>query len=193
MSIALAKGTPIPVTERPLDGILETNFTASFSGPTGLAIDYVAQEQDQWCWAACFQMIGGYLGFGGLGQLEMARRVFGSAACSNPQSRSCNRGAIPDQVIHLVGMTCSPLERALNAAELRQYLVYGPVEIEFESDGIGGITNHVALITAISDSGVTTFLDPWPEFGQSSPTLAQLQAHYHWGPWVRSYVQFAAM
>ena len=199
VTIAIIAGTPIPIRDKPPDsgivvfsGVVGTDLSMEIAGLARHPVSYIAQEQDQWCWAACFEMIEGYLGLGRISQLEMATRVFGNGACANPKSSSCNRAAIPSQVIHLVGMSCTPVSHALSAAELGENLGYGPVEVEFQQSTIRGVRSHVALISAMNANGTVSFLDPWPDFGPSFPTLIQLQAKYHWGPWIRSYVQFAA-
>lgn len=193
MSIAIARGTPIPAPPIGNDVPTWQRSIAPDLRPIVLPIDYVSQEQDQWCWAACFQMIGSFLNLGAKSQLAMATQLFGRAACVQPNSPQCNRAAFPDEAVNKLGLTCSVLEHALDSREVRAYLGAGPIEVAFEAHLPGGSRSHVALITAVGPGDQVLFLDPWPAFGRSSPRLEQLSAHYHWGPWIRSYVQFAAL
>jgi hypothetical protein len=160
------------------------------AAPPEHSVGYVKQDQDQWCWAACFEMIRGWMNLPPMSQLEMATNCFGPAACANPASATCNQSAFPDEVADKCGLRCLPRERRLNAAELAQELRYGPVEAFFFFPPGSIFRRHVALITGVGSDGAVRLLDPWPEFGPSYRTLQELQTDYHGGTWERSYVQF---
>lgn len=158
--------------------------------PPQHSVRYVQQVQDQWCWAACFEMIRDWMGLPHMSQLEMATKCFGQAACALPASAACNRPAFPSDVANRCGLNCLPRERTLTEEEVARELRYGPLEAYFFFPPGSVFRSHVALITGMRSDGRLSLLDPWPAFGPSEPTVDKLLADYHGGTWKRSYVQF---
>lgn len=188
MSLALAQGTPIP----PRVEIAEVGVGLK-KAARAHNVPYVHQDKDQWCWAACFQMIRAWLGRPGLSQQQMATAYFGQSACSNPDSPACNRGAFPDRAAGPSGLYCESIEQRLDAARLATELGAGPVEAYLEFEAGAPFSAHVVLITDLAADGTVEVLDPWPAFGRSYPRLAELHTNYNGGTWERSYVRFEAI
>lgn len=62
--------------------------------PTAKVIDVpqITQEQTNWCWAACVEMVLRYYGTSAARQCELANELFGrSDCCSEPSSPDCNK------------------------------------------------------------------------------------------------------
>jgi Papain-like cysteine protease AvrRpt2 len=186
VSIALRTGTPIPLP----GGVTSGGLLAEAGGGGGFAsaVTLVTQEEDKWCWAACFQMIGQYVGVAMPSQHAMATAVFGAAACANRKSPKCNKGAFPLAEAHRFGLTCAERAGGVPVDVLQDYLRSGPVEVVFESMTPSGPRSHVAVVTSVSPSGTARVLDPWLK--ESFPDMRQLSFEHPFGPWVKSLISW---
>lgn len=178
MPVAIIRGTPLPAANPSAGAIADHS------------IAYVAQEKDQWCWAACLQMTLSFLGRAPMSQLQIATRVFGAAACANPDSASCNAAAFPNHAASSCQVNCEPRNRPLSMLELTQELGNGPVQAYFKFGPGSRFARHVALITSLRSDGTVTLLDPWHTYGISYPTVGELQAGYQGGTWEKTYVRY---
>jgi len=61
-----------------------------------LNVPYFRQEQTNWCWAACCEMVFHYYGDAGIRQCDMATAQFGGDCCTAPASSGCNQGNWPE-------------------------------------------------------------------------------------------------
>ena len=79
MLIGIKTGKPINFSERiPTEKIID--------------VPQIAQEQTNWCWAACIEMVLRYYDKGAVQQCELANELFGrSDCCSEPSSPGCNK------------------------------------------------------------------------------------------------------
>src|SRR5690242_16082972 len=93
MPIRSSGGTPInPTASSP-------RFTTTI-----LPVPYHRQEQTNWCWDACNQMVIEFLGLGALTQCAIATAEFGGNCCAAPASSLCNQPAWPDATYNRNGV-----------------------------------------------------------------------------------------
>jgi hypothetical protein len=189
MPIRAAKKTPIkrPAARRAVTprGTALAAFT-----PIMLDVPYVRQEQDEWCWAACSQMVAGYLGNPDVKQCELANFLHGQTdCCAKPGSLRCNQPS-PYEGIGLVyqhlqincvsephAETVQVMVRELNARR--------PVEVGYLWSAGGG---HVAIVRGVTAQGLFAVNDPW--FGTGAVTYLALLTAYGGGQWAMSFGDF---
>lgn len=75
---------------------VKTGKSISFQDPFPAAkiinVPQIAQEQSNWCWAACVEMVLYYYDELAVQQCELANELFGrSECCSEPSSPECNK------------------------------------------------------------------------------------------------------
>lgn len=58
-----------------------------------LSVSYFRQEQTNWCWAGCSEMLYHFFTVTGIRQCDMAAAQFGSNCCASPGSSVCNQPA----------------------------------------------------------------------------------------------------
>jgi hypothetical protein len=148
-----------------------------------LPVPYYLQEQDQWCWSACTQMVAEYMnGPPPVRQCELANFLHGQTnCCANPSSPTCNLPCplegIPIVYGH-VGIHCLTNSWPVNAAVLLNELQQGrPVEVCY----VWYATNngHVAIIRGITPEGLYAVNDSW--FGQGPCTYEFIYFAYGLG------------
>jgi ABC-type bacteriocin/lantibiotic exporter with double-glycine peptidase domain len=163
--------------------------TAAAVAPPILNVPYVAQEQTEWCWAACTQMVAAYLNKT-VKQCELANFLHGqTTCCATPGSQACNQPAptagVP-QVYNHLGINCItntwPVSAAIVVNELQQGR---PVEIGFLWFGGGG---HVAIIRGVTAQGYFAVNDPW--FGAGLYQYQALYLAYGRGRWALTFGAF---
>ena len=78
---------PIGVkTGKPID------FSAPIPTVKIIDVPQIAQEQTNWCWAACIEMVLCYYGTSAVLQCELANELFSrSDCCSEPSNPECNK------------------------------------------------------------------------------------------------------
>jgi hypothetical protein len=149
-----------------------------------LAVPYIRQEQDNWCWAACCEMLIALLNKSHTSQCQMASTQFRLVCCSKPIGHGCDTGCWPEDAYTKFGVQITRLERPMNAAEVDNELSAGrAVEVYYAWSGNGA---HVALITGKYANGDYEVHDPW--YGEGPRTLDQINSAYGMGNWRLSYV-----
>src|SRR5437016_1161349 len=69
------------------------------AGPVMLDVPYVRQEQTEWCWAACSQMVAAFFGNSAVKQCELANFLHNQTkCCQKPDSNACNQPAQYDDI-----------------------------------------------------------------------------------------------
>ncbi len=152
-----------------------------------LDVPYVRQEQSQWCWAGCAQMVANYLGNKKVRQCELANFLHRQTkCCQQPSSSSCNRPSSYAGVGHVYGhlrINCISHTWAVNAQTVvRELVATRPVEIGLLWNGGGG---HVALIRGVTAEGLFAVHDP--AFGSGLFTYLALYNAYGGGRWSYSF------
>ena len=150
-------------------------------------VPQITQEQTEWCWAACAQMVLCYYGNKAVHQCDLASRLFGQPCCKDPSSALCNEPAqVPDiasiytdwkrpsmpKYVH-GNVPFQTLQDEINAKR--------PVEVGFTwNDGTG----HQAIICGwdIDGTGPLLLVND-PRWGSGAVYYANLVIAYGWGSW----------
>jgi hypothetical protein len=61
-----------------------------------LNVPYFHQQQTNWCWATCAEMVFHYYGVNLVRQCDMATAQFGGNCYASPSSSACNQGNWPE-------------------------------------------------------------------------------------------------
>jgi len=152
--------------------------------PLMLSVPYIHQEQDNWCWAACCEMLIALLSEQPVSQCQMASTQFGLVCCSQPLNSGCDTGCWPEDAYNKFGVQVTRVDNAIGGPDIDAELNAGrAVEVYFAWTGGGA---HVALITGKYPNADYEVHDPW--YGQGARTLDQINSGYGMGNWQISYV-----
>jgi hypothetical protein len=155
-----------------------------------LDVPFVAQEQTQWCWAACAEMVAAFLDKPPVRQCELANFLHRQrTCCATPGSDRCNRPCplegFPAVYDHL-GIPCITNTWPVSAAVVvRELTINRPVEVGYLWYGGGG---HVAIVYGVTAAGRFAVHDPW--YGSGSCTYEQLYFAYGLGRWAFTFGGF---
>ena len=187
MPLRVATGIPITVPRKPVAA------EAAVGAPPMLDVPYFQQEQSEWCWAACAQMVAAYLGNVNVRQCELANFLHGQTSCCQvPDSDACNQPCPYEgigQVYGHLSVNCiSDAFPEIAQVIQRELLAGRPVEVGFLWFGGGG---HVALIRGSTAQGVYAVHDP--AFGTGLVTYLSLYTAYGQGRWAYSFGGFRSL
>jgi hypothetical protein len=173
-----APGKPVPVALQPL----------AFVGNT-LTVPYSEQEEGNWCWAACGEMVFNYYNVAGTRQCDLASWLCGSDCCAAPSSHLCNTGASDAQIVAIYqhwSLNCSPPSSPLLFSQVQSEIDNRrPFEVAVQWWWGGG---HVVIVCGwYTDDGwfneeTVRVNDPWLGPGVVK-YLALLNAYYLMGAW----------
>ena len=175
-----ATGIPIPVAALP------SALPAPAAAPTFrlLPIVLVRQQQTNWCWAACCEMVFAHKGVLWIYQCNIVSRQFNANCCTHPYPKVCNKPEWPDQAYVDWGITFTRLNSQLSFADLQSAIDNGnPVEVYFVWQG--SVAAHVALVVGWYDNGDVQVNDPWR--GVLRIGYVDLQIAYGLGTWLETY------
>jgi hypothetical protein len=152
-------------------------------GARVLNVAWIKQEQTQWCWAACAEMVLGYHGNLSVRQCDLANWLFGlSDCCTVPSSSLCNRPCqVADvcRVYNAFGVRCHSGSGTISQGAIRLELDQDrPVEPGIAWNGGGG---HVVVVRGYYDDGKVHVNDPWQ--GSGAIIYADLVQAYGMGSW----------
>ena len=152
-------------------------------GVTNLNVPLIKQEQTEWCWAACADMVSDFYGNAAVCQCEFANWLFGlSDCCSVPSSSLCNRPAeVTDVcgVYNAFGVQCASSSGTISLAALQYEIDQGrPIEAGLAWTGGGG---HAVLVYGYDDHGKVHVHDPM--YGQVAIPYTDLVSAYGHGSW----------
>src|SRR5262245_38112128 len=158
--------------------------------PVMLNVPWIHQEQTEWCWAACSQMVAAFLGNANVKQCELANFLHGQTkCCDKPGSNACNQPCPYEgigQVYGHLNVNCISQEGRVNGQVLlREFNANRPVEIGFLWYGGGG---HVVVLHGVTDVGLIAVNHPL--FGTGLVTYLYLAAAYGQGIWAYSFGDF---
>jgi hypothetical protein len=187
MPLRVAAGIPIA----PAEAAPRVGVEAAVAAPPMLNVPYFRQEQSEWCWAACAQMVAGYLDNPNVQQCELANFLHKQTDCCDvPDSEACNQPCPYQgigQVYSHLRINCISDPFPENAQViLRELLAGRPVEVGYLWLGGGG---HVALIRGITDDG-NYYAVHDPAFGSGPVTPLYLYTAYGSGRWAYSFGGF---
>jgi hypothetical protein len=163
------------------------------AGSHVLNIPQIFQEQTEWCWAACAQMVSVYYGNAGLQQSDLANRLFGLSVCSLvPGSSLCNRMALMSDICNVykgLGRTSTFVPNAVPFGTLQQEINAGrPVQVGFSWSGGG----HLALVCGWDINSIGPFLRVNdPQYGSGGVYYSNLVAAYGLGSWQFTWLSIA--
>lgn len=155
-------------------------------GNVSLPVPQIAQEQTQWCWAACADMVVHYYGNTAARQCEFANWLFGqSNCCASPGSSACNRPCQINDVSRVFsrwGIRSNYSGGSVSFGTLRSEVDSSrPVEVGYAWNGGGG---HVALVTGwIVVSGGNALRVNDPAYGSGGVYYNKLLTAYDMGQW----------
>lgn len=197
MTIRVTEGIPIPVPQAATPtAVVRANDLAFHFAPT--QFPYYPQDEDNWCWAACFQMIRQVIGvLPNLSQFQLATQVFGAKACPSASCPSCNQGSKPDVAAHPCGLDCAP-RGAIDLTTLQQALQISPAIALINFQTSTGPADHLILIADADANGTLTIYDPFRQVGKSTPSFATFASGYQisaqgfsgTGHWYGTYIYF---
>jgi len=143
-----------------------------------LPVRFARQEQSNWCWAACCQMVFAYYGTN-VRQCEMASFNFGAACCQSPSSSACNQGSWPEKIYQHWGSRCSRSSGAFSLATLQTEINNGrPIEPYYAWSSNGA---HVAVVIGYYDNGDLSVSDPY--YGPGRRSYNNVLTAYGMGRW----------
>lgn len=148
-----------------------------------LNIPYFRQEQTNWCWAGCSQMIYRFYGINNIAQCDMATAQFGAACCSNPSSSVCNQANWPENALQRVGIHSARTNGAANIFTVRSELGASRPMMTYYAWTGGGA--HVAVLRGVYADGDLDIHDPW--YGAGRRTYNTVLSGYGYGQWSMSY------
>lgn len=150
-----------------------------------LPATYVRQTENNWCWAACGQMIFPLMGMSAISQCDFASGQFSLVCCPSPGAPSgCDRGFWPHQAYPPRGLPTTLVQASLSLAQVRAELAAGrPVQVCYQ--WANSNATHVAVIVGEHANGDLEVLDPW--YGGGPRSLSQVQSGYGQGTWIYSF------
>jgi Papain-like cysteine protease AvrRpt2 len=182
-----AKST-IPI-RRPRRGVAPAALPAAevAEPPPMLRVELVRQTQNQWCWAACAQMVAAYYGNRTVTQCSLANFLHGRTnCCQRPGSEACNRPSQYEgvgRVFNHLRIECISHLWAVNTPVVLKELRGGrPVEVGLLWFGGGG---HAVIVYGLTPQGLWAVHDPW--YGTGVATDLYLRSAYGRGRWGYSF------
>ncbi len=161
-----------------------TAAAALGAAPTQLAVPYFRQDGNNWCWAACAEMVFRYYNVNSLSQCDLASAQF-NLQCTDPPSTACDQPEWPDNVYPKYQMGFTAIKTPMSLSDVTAEINSGrPVEVYYAWTGGGA---HVALITAVYAGGEVWVDDPAPQNGPGRRTFTAVQNAYTLGRWAMSY------
>jgi hypothetical protein len=153
--------------------------------PTTLPVPYYRWEQDEWCWAACAQMLGDFFQHSLTEQCIFASKMFGNDCCQTPADNNypLDIDTIAN-VFPLFGRQATRTDNPKTFEQIQTEIAAGyPVEIGFLFDG-GACHLVVIAGAAVTDQGQVLYInDPDPQFGYGWCKYNNAETAYGRGSW----------
>jgi len=159
-------------------------------GTKTLNVPQIKQEQTQWCWAGCADMVLHYYGNSGAKQCEFANFLFSqSSCCQTPSGSNCNKPCqVPDvkKVFNKWGIKSSSKSGTVPFSVLRTQIDLGmPVEVAYAWSGGGG---HVAIVRGWGKNDKGNFVRVNdPAYGSGGVYYSDLLKAYGKGTWFHTW------
>jgi hypothetical protein len=148
-----------------------------------LPVPYFKQEQTNWCWAGCSEMIYHLYGITSIRQCDMAAAQFGANCCANPGSSVCNQPNWPENTLNRVGIRSIRINGSYNAFSLQAEVDAGRPLMTYYAWTGGGA--HVAVVRGYYGNGDLDVHDP--AYGPGRRTYSNVLAGYGYGTWAMTY------
>jgi hypothetical protein len=155
-----------------------------------LDVKLIAQEQTQWCWAACTQMVVKFLLNKDVKQCELANFLHEQTkCCSSPSSSGCNQPCPFEKIIPVFNKAgINGIFEGLPSAWstiVREIKAGRPLEVGYLWFGGGG---HVAILYGFGPNNMLMIHDPW--YGSATLTYRAVLSAYGMGRWSLTYGRF---
>ncbi|MEH3036270.1 MAG: hypothetical protein PGN23_07255 [Sphingomonas adhaesiva] len=149
------------------------------------AYRYVSQTENNWCWAACGEMLMQAHGINET-QCSLASQKFKLACCPSPGApHGCDKVAWPDQV-YPPRLPTFPVDGQITETRLIQELAAGkPVQVCYRWKGSS--STHVALVIAQLAQGRYGVLDPDKKVAQATYRFQDLATAHGEGDWIMTF------
>ena len=171
MALRLTKGTPIKISKlKP-------------RADTILPVPQIYQQQSNWCWAACTEMLCRFFGITNWNQCHFAQVLFGADCCGAPSSAVCNQPNWPENAFALVSILYSKHNFACSFWSVRHEISNSRPMVCYYAWTGGGA--HVAVIRGFYENGDLDVNDP--AYGQGRRTFNSILNAYGLGSWTISY------
>jgi len=161
-------------------------FSPPRLGAKSLSVPQINQEQTQWCWAACADMVLHYYGNSGVRQCDFANWLFGqTGCCASPSSPVCNQPCAVNDVQRVYtqwGILSAPSSGTVPFSTL-EFEINGdrPVEVAYAWTGGGG---HVAVVSGWDRNATGPFVRiNDPAYGSGGVYYSDLLTAYGLGTW----------
>ena len=180
-----------------------SNLPANTPASYNLIVPVVGQQESNWCWAACGQMVDEYLNpLPPTVQCQMANAAFGRTdCCVNPSSSACNVGDGGSNAQYpYTYFQASPFPLTWDQLRYQIWVVNKPVTFGWNYTNC---CNHIMIVTGYStDAQGNNWVyvnnpEPGPTVGdfecmsynewvQDTSPSSPFQAHTHIGDWFDS-------
>lgn len=177
MTIRQTRPIPIPLATA------EALAAPGAPGDVILPVPFIHQQQGNWCWAACLEMLLGFYGQALASQCQMASRKFGRSCCAAPLDPVCDQGAWPETVYADFGIAVRRWEHPFSDADVASFVAARiPLEIYYAWAGMGA---HVAVLAGRFANGDLLIHDPW--YGTGRRSYQAVVTAYGLGDWTKTY------
>jgi hypothetical protein len=182
MPLRAMQGVAIPALPPPAAFALAPPGAAA----SMLPIPYAQQQADNWCWAACCEMVFSQVpALDPLTQCALAEEQFQGGCCQVPVSAACDQPNWPDAVYNRHQFSFVREPRALSFNEVKSEIdAKRPVEVYYAWSAAGA---HVAVIIGYYENGDVEVYDPWKDYGPGRRAFDFVVSAYGLGSWTMSY------
>lgn len=183
MPLEVKQGKPI-IFEEPLPNAKIIN------------VPQIEQEQPNWCWAACFEMVLRYYNESNIRQCEFANELFDrSECCSTPSSSNCNKPCEIENVTKFYLSKCIQskfVERTVSFRKLQSEInADRPVEVVFFQKNKN--RGHLVIVRGwhiVTKEKYVHVNDPKDSNGASRiVAYSELQDAYGEGKWFYTWIE----
>jgi hypothetical protein len=184
-----ASAISIPIPAAPPPGI-----AASDASQLVPSLPQVQQRVEEWCWAACVQMVLNRLGVN-VTQCDIVNRVFDqTVCCATPDAEVCNQPVGPEDIVPVYqkcGHQAQLVTQPISFEDLQSEILVGgrPVEVGLAWAGIGG---HLVMVwgAQIGPQGPLLLVND-PKYGPGSVYYVNLLRAYGLGAWQWTWVSIS--
>ena len=182
----------IPLSSAPAE---TTGFDAGDGGSHVVPpISQVPQRVEEWCWAACAQMVLNHFG-ANVQQCDVVNRQFGQTiCCTTPDDQLCNQPVDPADIASVYekfGHHAELIASAISFDGLQSEIAGGnrPVQVGLAWAGVGG---HTAIVwgVGIASQGPVLLVND-PKYGTGSVYYVNLVQAYGLGSWQWTWVSIS--
>lgn len=170
---------PIPIPNAPAAALVAPGAPADDL----LRVPFIRQQQLNWCWAACCEMLLQFHSLTPASQCQMASHVFGRTCCAAPLHPDCDQGAWPDDVYGDFGVWVRRWDQVFSEGEVEAFIAAKtPLEVYYAWTGGKA---HVAIIVGRFANGDLLVHDP--SYGTGRRSYRAVVSAYGLGAWTMTY------